>query len=232
MLYALDLTTVFRIVSLVTLVAAVGVVGLTDPRAAHDLWSAKSWVLAAPSGLIFLLTFRPIFRWVHRCTFARYWLFPLLDGDWTGDISSNWARIETTMRAARGDAPPFNVQTDPLPAGSNPTIIPIRATIESGLLSYKLNLKISATRRSYSIFVRPQWRRPDPPRLYYLYRQQEDAHVPVTDTRRHLGAGYVEFDESEGTLSGEYWTQRQSELGLNTAGTIRLKRRLSRAASR
>jgi hypothetical protein len=227
-IYALNPTQIIRWVSLLTLALAVGMVWLSSPTAARDLWSAKSYVLAVPSLIIFLLTLRPVFKWVHGASFARAWLFPLLDGEWEGEIHSNWPRIRAMMEAARGDASTFNALSDPTPASAAAPPVKIRAKIESGLFDYCITLTMSETRHSRTVFVKPEWRRPDRPRLYYLYRQQEDGQVEVSDSSQHQGAAYLDYDVETDVLSGTYWTGRQFERGLNTAGRIRLARKFSK----
>lgn len=224
MIYALNPTVIVRWLSLLTFTVAVGVVWHSSPKAAHDLWNAKSAVLAVPSIVVFLLTLRPVFRLVHRASFASAWLFPLLDGDWEGEVHSNWPRVRALVDAARGDAPHFNAFSDPTPNSVDSAPIKIRAKLKSGLFDYQIVIRLSETRHSYAIFVKPEWRRPTRPRLYYIYRQQEDGPVAVTDTSQHQGAACLDYDFETETLSGTYWTERQSELGLNTAGRIRLVR--------
>lgn len=222
MLLALNVNTIIRIVSLAVFTLAGGLLWLVDPHAAEGLWGLKGAVLGAPTLIIFLLTIRPIFRWVHGASFARVWLFPLLDGEWEGEVHSNWPRIEAMMIAARDDGPRFNAMSDELP--QQPPI-PISAKIVSGLFDYRIVLRMSDTRWSYTVFVKPVWCKPDLPRLYYVYRQQEDGQVVVTDRQQHTGAAYLDFHADAETLAGAYWTERQSELGLNTAGRIRLRRK-------
>ncbi len=231
MLYALNPTVVVRWISLLTFAVAIGAVWVSQPTAVHGLWRAKSYVLAVPSVIFFLLTLRPVFSWVHRLSFASAWLFPMLNGEWEGEVYSNWPRIQRMMLAARGEAPPFNALSDPLPAQVVAMPVPITAKIESGLLDFKITLTMSASRRSHTAFVKPERSPTARPRLYYLYRQQEDGAVEVSDAKQHLGAAYLDFEADTDTLNGAYWTERKGELGLNTAGTIRLWRKGSRSAS-
>jgi hypothetical protein len=224
MIYALNPTFVVRCACVLTLGIVAAWLWIISPDAGRQVWGAKSILLAIPNGLIFLLTIRFVFRWVHRVTFARFWLFPLLDGEWEGEVHSNWPRIRAMMEAARGAAPSFNVLSDRIPEHVEVQPVPIRATIESGLLDIKIKLVMSETRYSHTVFVKPERLANGKSRLYYVYQQQEDAAVDVTDTSRHQGAACLDFDPVTGVLSGIYWTERKSELGLNTAGRIRLQR--------
>jgi len=221
MLYVHSPVAILRTVAALTFFLAVGALWLGDPDAARALLGLKGFVLAGPAALVFLLTVRPVFHIVHRTLGAGHWWFPLLDGVWEGEAHSNWPRIQALMEAARHDAPAFDALSDPLAAGAS---IPVTATIRSGLLDYSLTLRISGTRKSETIFVRPTWMKPEAPRLAYLYEQCEDAAVEVSDVRVHRGAAILSYDLERDTLSGEYWTQRQAIIGLNTAGSLILRR--------
>jgi len=230
MIYALNPTVIIRWIALLTLGIAVGTVWLSSPGAAHALWSLKSYVLAVPSAIVFSLTLRPVFRVAHRLSLAKAWLFPMLDGQWEGEVHSNWPRIKAMMEAARGDGPTFNALSDPTPTDPVAAPVPITARIESGLLDFRITLTMSPTRRSHTIFVKPERRPTGRPRLYYVYRQEESGTVEVSDASQHQGAAYLDYDSETDSLSGAYWTERQGELGLNTAGRIRLWRRSAERA--
>ena len=63
------------------------------------------------------------------------------------------------------------------------------------------------------------------PVLFYIY----ESHVSApknTDSDRHLGAARVTIplERRPKVLEGNYWTDRNWHLGLNTAGRIRLRR--------
>lgn len=223
MLYALNPTVIVRAIAALTLLFSIATLWRDSPDAAAGLWNAKGLVLAGPSLVIFLLTLRPVFRWVHRLSFARHWMFPWLDGAWEGEIHSNWPRIRATLDAARDVGRAF----DPLSDEHDPEAqvpVAISADIRSGLFDYAITIRISGSRESHTIFVKPVWCKPAAPRLYYVYEQSEYGPVDASDSRQHRGAAILDFDSQSGNLRGEYWTQRQASLGLNTAGTIVLRR--------
>ncbi len=61
--------------------------------------------------------------------------------------------------------------------------------------------------------------------VFYIY----ESHVSApknTDSDRHLGAARVTvpLEGRPVVLEGNYWTDRNWNLGLNTAGRIRLRR--------
>jgi hypothetical protein len=224
-IYAWNPTAIVQCISLVTLALAALVLSLSSPESGIGLWHVHGIVLSLLSGGIFLLTVRPVFRWVHKRSFARAWLFPLLDGEWEGEVYSNWPRVHAMLEAAKGAVPRFDALADDVPAAFDMDPVKVSATIKSGLLDFEITTRMSSTRRSDTIFVKPVWHKPARPRLYYLYRQQEDGKIAVTDAHEHDGAAYLDFDADTDTLSGPYWTQRRGDAGLNTAGRIRLWRK-------
>ena len=128
------------------------------------------------------------------------------------------------MEAAKGERLSFNALSDPTPPDLDATPIPINVKIETGLLNFKMEISISETRHSHTVFMKPEWRKPNYPRVYYVYEQREIGRVEVSDHRLHIGAAYLDYNQKEDTLSGTYWTERQSDRGINTAGSIQLRR--------
>jgi len=154
-----------------------------------------------------------------------------LDGEWEGELHSNWPRIRAMMEAARGDRPAFDALSSDLPDGLPSEPVRLSATITSGLLDFKIVMRMSPTRRSYTVFVKPAWCKPSAPRLYYLYEQTEVGAIETSDISEHRGAAYLDYDPDLDTLHGRYWTERFADRGLNTAGRLILRRaaRVSRA---
>jgi hypothetical protein len=113
---------------------------------------------------------------------------------------------------------------DEVPGGGE-LVTAIEATITSSLFNLQMEIRIPGTQRSSrTVFVRPQWRRPEPPQITYVYEQVDHGQLAVTDAQRHRGAAMLDYDRLAGELRGEYWTNRQGARGLNTAGILVLKR--------
>ena len=197
----------------------------SDPTAAQAVWKSRGAAVAGINALIFLLTYGPVFRAAHKLTLAEHWLFPLLDGEWEGEITSNWPTIKRMADAASGRGEKFDVHHDDLPANHVSAITKFDATIRSGLFDYEIELRFPENRKSRTVFVRPEWRKPQPPKLSYIYRQANSGRIDKTDAREHVGAAEVIFDKNLNTLTGFYWTNRQSQLGFNTAGVIGLRKK-------
>jgi hypothetical protein len=229
MIFALDRGLFLKI--FVTLVAGILAIVVLRGDSSSAIWAARDLASAIVGFIVLLLCVPPLFRFVHRVTFAKFWLFPLLDGEWDAVICSNWPRIRRTHRAATGIAATFNALTDdltPEEEASRKTLATV--TIVSTLMTITIKLEPQGTNRvSVTRFVRPVWSKPAWPELSYVYEQTDPDPVPVTDIKRHFGAGVLTYDREKDTIAGEYWTQRRDEAGFNTAGTIALKRKATKA---
>lgn len=229
MLNALEAKTVLRIVGIVviSLIAlSMFALKLLDPAQAD----ASIWALLLEAGklslvlvglLFALVSWGPAFRLIHFLTFAHHWLFPWIGGEWRGEVRSNWPRVEAMMKAARRETPPFDTFRDELPPAEP---IKVKAQIKCRLMSLHIRFEMVGTdRTSETIFVRPVKTPEGKRQLYYVYKQDDLGAPPVTDRRDHVGAAELTWNEGH-TLQGRYWTARNEERGLNTAGVLNLKR--------
>lgn len=191
-----------------------------------EIWARRGSVILAVNLLFGVLCIPQVFAVAHAVSFAKFWWFPRLDGEWEAEIHSNWPRIRKMHQAARVKSARFDALMDPLtPEEQAECITRARVTIRSSLILFSIRLEpVGSSRISRSRFVRPQWRKPDQPELAYVYEQIDADQVAATDARRHFGAGMICYDSDTDTLAGEYWTQRREDLGFNTAGTIRMTR--------
>jgi hypothetical protein len=191
-----------------------------------ELWARRGVFLTVASLVLATLGIPQVFRVVHKLTFAKYWMFPLLDGEWTAYICSNWPRIRRTYESAKNGGPPFDALTDELTkAEERERRVEADVTITSSLFFINLTLRpINSKRVSRTRFVRPLWNKPDPPEISYVFEQVDPDPVAQTDSKKHFGAGVLQYDKETDELSGDYWNDRREDAGLNTAGTIRLTR--------
>lgn len=224
MIFALSRSLILSALVLFVVVCCVGLLHFgyaATPRSLLD-WPSKIGLLI--SGLIVLLSIRPVLRGLHLITFAKYWWFPWLDGEWRAEIRSNWPKVQRMYLAAKHDVPQFDALAAP-PTDADELVTMALVTIKSSLFEISIEItpegtdKISRTR-----FVRPRWAKPDRPELSYVYAQLDNAVLVPTDTREHFGAGIIEYIERTGELSGHYWTNRKAQAALNTAGTIIMRR--------
>jgi len=231
MINALPTTLTVRVFTLLVVALCAIAVGLSSTSEASQLIAAQGWVVLGVNLVVFLLTLRPVFLFCHKVTFAKHWWFPLLDGEWTVTLWSNWPQVRATLAAAQGEAPRFDPLTQEPPSDPAQPIT-MTAEITSSLFGIEIRMDVPGTERgSRTIFVRPQWCKPSLPTLTYVYEQTDHQPVTVTDVPQHLGAGVLKYHPEVDELRGEYWTQRQGSKGLNTAGSL-LLRRSSNSANR
>lgn len=216
---------VTALVSLVLLIIA-GFALHDGALSAEAIWARRNLIGTILLITLGLLNIPFVFGLFHRLLFARYWMFPRLDGKWKAKLCSNWPRIERTFETARSGGPPFDAVTGELTLTEEARrYVEADVTISSSLFLIAMTLRPAGSQRtSRTRFVRPLWLRPDRPELSYVYEQEDQLPVALTDAPEHFGAGIIRYDADTKELFGRYWNDRRADAGLNTAGTIRLAR--------
>jgi hypothetical protein len=150
------------------------------------------------------------------------WVFPDLNGKWTGTVQSNWSVIESVLHAA--ETKTMKIGRDELP------LIPLKPVeielqITASLFTFLIKAKLAGVDgTSFSLTERIQKNnRRDRFELFYLYLQNTPEPV-ATDEDTHAGSARLDIDTKGWTLDGEYWTRRRWRSGLNTAGLLSVKR--------
>lgn len=175
-------------------------------------WKLLSGSASTAALVVTLIGQSFLFPLLCRLPLVRSWL-PPLDGEWNASQESNWPAIEQRSK-------PFATPLQLTSKKANVTII-------ARLFYIRMNL-VSDDRYSTSktIFVRAARDEEDGSiMLHYLYRNT--TKVPVaTDSDCHEGAAslMVEGKGQDIWLEGVYWTNRNWHHGLNTAGTVTLRR--------
>jgi len=177
-----------------------------------DLWPHLAKASRDMAIATLILGQTPLFPWICK-HILREWIFPDVDGEWKGDVESNWHLVEN--RAASATAPI-----------SAP--VPVTVKIIARLFFIRINLQsnddYSVSRTSFVNISK------DPEdgsiRISYLYKNSTIRPKP-TDCPEHDGAAILDFRKTgkkAKQLIGTYWTNRAWSKGLNTAGTINLKK--------
>lgn len=192
-----------------------------------DYVSSGRTAVGVASFLALVFTTTPVWRmlWWFRPVRDR---LPLLDGDWSGEVTSNWTVISALRAAAKqaGD-PPVDVDNlnQPLPAlGAVKIEARIRATFFGIELALQSADSLYQQSRLRAVVLKPA-KDGYPAVLDYLF----EARVlePVSgDSSCFDGAGSltVKVEEQGIVLEGPTWTNRSWTRGLNTAGVIRMTR--------
>lgn len=189
-----------------------------------EIMSRRGIILLALNALILLLCWRPALKAIHWATFASKWWFPWLDGEWQAEIRSNWPKVKAMYESARGKGPRYDALTAPAPDDEK-TLTLASVSIKTTLLEITIEIVPEGTHKiSRTRFVRPRWAKPDRPELSYVYEQEDHTTPAHLDAQLHFGAGVIKYFENSDQIAGEYWTNRRGDVGLNTAGTIIMRR--------
>jgi hypothetical protein len=169
------------------------------------VWTSFGSGATAAAMVLFGLGGSGLFPWFCRRRMLQG-IFPDLDGTWRGTLESNWPQISAHLPGA---TPATALQ-------------PVAATlrVKARLLSISVTLETD-TRYSDSetVLVGIGKNNGDVPFLTYVYQNRTPNPQP-SDTGFHYGAARLELRDEDGvpTLRGPYWTNRNWEKGLNTAG--------------
>lgn len=216
---SIGLAAFLRVVLYVNAILAVALAsdffGLLPPM---PYLSHVSISVIAVSALTFVAGQTSFFPWL--CRRPGVWrIFPNIDGEYTVEISSNWSIIEARSAGREPDMSPEGAPVLFDRVG--------KATISARLTRIDMTLGmddryLSSETVTCSIQKHRGERKPV---LFYIF----DSLVSKpknTDSQRHLGAAClsIPLERCPKVLEGNYWTDRNWHLGLNTAGHIRLTR--------
>lgn len=223
MILALNRSIILTILVALVLGPVAILIGCDVVQTPADLLKWSSRIVTFLTLLALFLSWTPALRFVHWITLGHIWWFPWLEGKWRAEIRSNWPKIERLYEAAKGNAQQFDALIDPI-TKADEKVTGANVTIKVGLFELEIEIVPDDTQKcSTTDYVRPSWAKPKKPKLSYVYTQVDPLPVAPTDTRMHSGAGIIEY-MTNGELSGEYWTNRKGENGLNTSGTIVIRR--------
>lgn len=187
-------------------------------------WLSVSSKTGTIVGLIIIgLGESPLFRKIWKIQFIQDKFFPYIHGRWEGQIQSNWSVISAIREAASGLPNSVDVNSiDMHTIGSMKKDVTVEITATFLFIRMKLIPKDGYT-DSETIFVKPEKNGDGGyPCLYYMYRTKAD--IPQGDDEKiHYGAAKMDIRlNSAGGLNivGNYWTERNWQKGMNTAGTL------------
>lgn len=188
---------------------------------------------AAKDGASLTATIATLF--VSTSVWRLFWMIPgvariapPLDGEWTGVVRSNWPIIEAMKEGAKQSGAPA-IDVDAL-ASQIPALreVPVRAFIKSSFFGLELRLETDVDKYQVSSLKSVEFKPvvgTAPATLSYVFAGEvldpKPGDVPLFDGAATL---CVEIVDGQATLEGKTWTNRAWTRGLNTAGTIRLRR--------
>lgn len=181
------------------------------PSELGDYWSLAKLTVTTTILLLFGLGQTPLFPWICKLPWVRTY-FPPIDGEWEVVIRSNWNVLRQLVGEAQGDAL-FSKEG--------------KVTITSRLLSVQMKFQSNDQYSKSSTTMVGIRRDPEHGTIELNYCYHNVTRNPdTTDSGCHYGAARVEVHEKNGlvSLEGEYWTNRNWNKGLNTAGLIAFER--------
>lgn len=161
---------------------------------------------------------RIVWRWIP----ALNRLLPDLNGVWLGTTGSNWPTIKKMMDAAQANSIVEREELHATPEQRDAMAAHITAT----LFQLKVEAGLSSTDgRSHTITAKPH-RDQHSGRIHLTYVYQQTSPNPaITDEEIHMGSADLIIDpDNLDVAEGVYWTRRNWQIGLNTAGRLALRR--------
>lgn len=151
------------------------------------------------------------------CKLPLVWrIFPNVDGKYEVEVSSNWSLVEAHYE---GRQPGELGQELFTKIGS------ARIVARLTQLDFHVSMKDGYSKSETIMCSLHRGKGSNQHKLLYIF----DATIRVpklTDAGKHLGAGELDIPQERRPriLEGQYWTNRNWRKGLNTAGSIRLRR--------
>ena len=167
-----------------------------------------------------------VFDWIWRVPIVQKFMFPYINGKWSGTITSNWATISAGHRISTPNVNPA-LSEEGKEASPQQTEKRVNVEIQANLFSATMTL-MPEDRYSESISVSlipVESKELEKPRLYYIYKSSV-KNPQLSDEQESYGAAFLEIiqNKNRDILEGNYWTNRKWKEGLNTAGMISLNR--------
>lgn len=194
--------------------------GYTSPTPNFQVLGSIVWAAIAAFFIVWRLFWKlPILGpWLSRV------IFPDLNGEWRVIVRSNWPIIDKMRNAAKyKDEPRFDPVNE---AHQRPDLqsTEFLAIIEQKWLgteiSFKPNQKTplqSSTTLSAELIGKEG---AEAKRVALIYRQANRALPAHSDEHSFLGAALLYVSDDGKSLTGNYWTNRSWDKGLNAAGEI------------
>lgn len=193
-----------------------------------DLWKylGKFRVVIGMSSLVILFfslkwIWRPFWKIKGLNSLLSKVIAPDLNGEWDVKLESNFPIIEKLTKSAKGKRT-FDIASSDIKL-PDLSIHNFNATIDQSWEDIDIKflpngdspLQKSET-LTCSFF---KSKRPDRQGLTYVYKQESDTNSN-TDDESFFGAAELIISDDAQSMTGHYWTKRQWQKGLNTAGKV------------
>jgi hypothetical protein len=222
-------------VAWLTVLILIGLNAATPLLAGLGITPRLSWTVFIVQALVTAVFVTPLWRLIWRLVPAlNRWVYPDLNGEWDVEGETNWDRIDTTLKAANGEAAPVDMRR-----ADEAQLPPLGRTMMRARITQSwINMKVllwnpvgqGPIKESRTLTVEPFRGEEGRHGLTYVF-EQENAVTAVSDERTFMGAARVVRDRDDpNVLCGRMWTDRMWRRGMNTAADIRFTRRPGRSA--
>lgn len=176
-----------------------------------------SYTVFVVTGLLWFVGETPLFPWISRHVPGMWRYFPDIDGVYDVEVESNW--------------PIVNRKVTPDPSTPIRSLLQSKmgtVTITARLFSIRMRLTMTDRYSTSDVVLTGLSQREGDPYAVLFYVFESRVPVPeASDSESHLGACrlVVPMQREIAVLEGTYWTNRNWQKGLNTAGVIRLTKK-------
>ncbi|SMH30263.1 hypothetical protein [Mesorhizobium australicum] len=214
MYQALEKPTLIRIVLAIGALALIAAWLVIRPTDMTGYARTVSFAITGAAAFIMILGTSPLWRVFWKIfPFLNTWVFPNISGEWAFIAESNIKEIA----AFHPDLDPAKVK------------VRIRGTMTIRQSLFAISMSLTGDgdySMSDTLFVKPI-KEAGTGRFYVtsVFRNST-PHPQPSDEQMHMGAAYIEIlaTRHPPEMKGVYWTNRNWQKGMNTAGTIKLTR--------
>lgn len=180
----------------------------SQPSSLFEVIKKMSLSITIASSLFLAIGQTKAFPFLCRLPIVRDF-FPPIDGDWLVTIKSNWGEIEKRRH---------NIEK------SDDISVLGKANIKSRLLKVSISFSSDSEYSSSKTVCVSVNRDPDDSTVTLNYIYENKTETPVlNDSSFHNGAARITIYDKKASrlrMKGVYWTNRNCNNGLNTAGSI------------
>lgn len=189
-----------------------------------------SWAVLVVQLVLTAFFFTPLWRLLWRLVPPlNRWVFPDLNGEWELDLETNWSRIDATLKAAKREAPKLDSRDAPEHELAALNKRELRARISQSWADINMVVWDSngegPIKESETLAVQPFRGKEGRHGLVYVFEQENESPLN-SDDRKFYGAARLVVDRHDpAILCGQMWTDRMWRRGMNTAASVRCKRK-------
>lgn len=226
---SINIKVIIKLLSSISIFIMIILMSITNNYSLENIFRAIGLSITLTLFIVSIIGETSLWRKIWRLfPSLNYKICPDINGVWRGTIDSNWPAIEKMINAARGDISSY----DPLSSKLTQEYSEIKKVIMRIRVSwFRVNISLE-TEDNYSkskILLSKIKFTEETNHYQLIYNYLNETINPLpSDIQNHYGSALLDIIWNESnepkTLEGRYWTDRNWKKGINTAGTIKLKR--------